>query len=67
MIENHLRFLKIATSKDFEIAAIATFNRQYEENIVYRSYCDLLNISPSEIKTTKDIPFLPIQFFKYMR
>ena len=64
MNENQLHFLKIATSNDFEMAAIATFNRQYEENNVYRSYCDLLNISPSEIKTIKDIPYLPIQFFK---
>ena len=58
------QFLSITTSKDFEIAALATFSRQYEENNVYRSYCDLLNSSPSEIKTSKDIPVLPIQFFK---
>ena len=58
------RFLTITNSNDFESEAIATFHRQYEANAVYRSYCDLLNISPSEIKTSTKIPSLPIQFFK---
>ena len=57
-------FLTLANSNDFETEALATFHRQYEANPVYRSYCDLLNISPSEIKTSTQIPSLPIQFFK---
>ncbi len=64
MENNAFRFLTVSTSNDFEKEAIATFHRQYEANPVYRSYCDLLNISPSEIKVLGDIPFLPIQFFK---
>jgi acyl-CoA synthetase (AMP-forming)/AMP-acid ligase II len=31
---------------------------------VYRSFCDLLYKHPSEITSSRDIPFLPIQFFK---
>jgi hypothetical protein len=31
---------------------------------VYRSFCDLLYIHPSNITTIEEIPFLPIQFFK---
>ena len=64
MKNDAFRFLTITHSNDFESEAIATFHRQYEANSVYRSYCDLLNISPSEIKTSTKIPSLPIQFFK---
>tara|TARA_B100000768_G_C11234261_1_gene356497 strand:+ start:322 stop:1242 length:921 start_codon:yes stop_codon:yes gene_type:complete len=41
-----------------------TFHYQYKNNSVYRSYCDLMHFSPSDLKTIKDIPFLPISFFK---
>jgi phenylacetate-coenzyme A ligase PaaK-like adenylate-forming protein len=58
------RFLTIANSNDFEKEALATFHRQHKANPVYRSYCDLINISPSEIKSSTKIPSLPIQFFK---
>lgn len=64
MKKKDFSFLTIASSNDFEEEALATFNRQFEKNTVYRAYCDLLNISPVDIKTTKDIPYLPIQFFK---
>ena len=64
MKNDAFRFLTIANSNDFETEALATFHRQYEANPVYRSYCDLLNISPSEIKTSTQIASLPIQFFK---
>ncbi len=49
---------------NFEKLAIDVFNFQYQENSIYRSYCDLLNIKVSEIQNIVDIPFLPIQFFK---
>lgn len=64
MKNDAIRFLTLANSNDFETEALATFHRQYEANPVYRSYCDLLNISLSEIKTSTQIPSLPIQFFK---
>ncbi len=31
---------------------------------MYRSFCDLLYKHPSDVNTIKEIPFLPIQFFK---
>ena len=40
------------------------FKHQFENNRVYRSFCDLLYIHPSDVKEVADIPFLPIQFFK---
>lgn len=54
----------IRTAKDFEELAFEIFRFQFENNSVYRSYCDLLYKNPSDIKQLKDIPFLPIQFFK---
>lgn len=55
---------KIKNDTDFEREALKAFNYQFENNTVYRSFCDLLYKHPSEIKHSKEIPFLPIQFFK---
>ncbi|WP_179343329.1 LuxE/PaaK family acyltransferase [Winogradskyella ursingii] len=55
---------KIKTSADFEALAIEIFRFQFENNKVYRSFCDLLYKHPSDVKSIEDIPFLPIQFFK---
>ncbi|WP_228853684.1 long-chain-fatty-acid--protein ligase [Aegicerativicinus sediminis] len=54
----------ISSEQDFEKIAIQVFNFQFENNKVYRSYCDLLFKHPSDIRKIEDIPFLPIQFFK---
>jgi len=57
-------FWKINSEKEFEEFAIKTFNYQFNNNIIYRSYCDLLNINSSDIKKCNQIPFLPIELFK---
>ena len=57
-------FDQIKTTDEFIARALALFEYQYEENRVYRSYCDLINIAASEVNTLEEIPFLPIQFFK---
>jgi hypothetical protein len=44
--------------------ALKIFAFQYEQNQVYRKYCDLLQITPADVHKPGDIPFLPIQFFK---
>lgn len=54
----------IQTQAEFESASLEVFKFQFENNRVYRSFCDLLYIHPSDIKRIEDIPFLPIQFFK---
>jgi phenylacetate-coenzyme A ligase PaaK-like adenylate-forming protein len=54
----------IKTEQDFRRLALDIFNFQFENNPVYRSFCDLLYIHPSDVKAIEDIPFLPIQFFK---
>ena len=63
MIDTHSIF-NIKNQTEFEGLALQIFKFQFENNKVYRSFCDLLYKHPSEIKTLKDIPFLPIQFFK---
>ena len=54
----------IQSEKDFESMALEIFKFQFENNAVYRSFCDLLYKHPSDVKNVRDIPFLPIQFFK---
>ena len=54
----------IKNPEEFEALTLQVFNFQFNNNNVYRSFCDLLNTHPSDIKAIKDIPFLPIQFFK---
>ena len=54
----------IKTEQDFHRLALDIFNFQFENNPIYRSFCDLLYIHPSDIKSINEIPFLPIQFFK---
>ena len=48
----------------FDSHALRLFAYQYEKNSIYRSYCNLINVDPSEVTDIKNIPFLPIQFFK---
>ena len=57
-------FWEIKSKSDFEKHALATFNFQYKNNPVYRSFCDLINKNLCEIKTIEEIPHLPISLFK---
>ena len=44
--------------------ALKVFRFQYENNQVYREFCDFLNTDVQKVKSLPQIPFLPIQFFK---
>ena len=54
----------ISSQKQFEKIALKVFRFQYENNLVYREFCDFLKIDKQSVKTLQQIPFLPIQFFK---
>ena len=54
----------IQSNEEFTHVAMQVFKHQFENNKVYRSFCDLLFIHPSGVSTIEEIPFLPIQFFK---
>lgn len=65
---DHLEnFWEIDSQPAFDALALKTFYFQYENNKVYRSFCDLINCHPTEVKFVKDIPHLPISFFKTKR
>ena len=61
---NRTSFLKIKSSRDFNHLTLKVFNYQFENCKVYRSYCELMNINYSDVKTYEKIPFLPISLFK---
>ena len=51
-------------SAGFTETALKVFRFQWLHNKIYRSYCDLLRIVPEKISDIRQIPFLPVQFFK---
>jgi len=53
--------------KDFVAKALEVFRYQYQNNRVYRAFCDHLKIAPEKVQSLEDIPFLPIEFFKSKR
>src|SRR5690606_6903809 len=61
---NTTDIFQLHTEAAFEDMAFNIFKFQFENNVVYRSFCDLLYINPSDVTSLKEIPFLPIQFFK---
>ena len=54
----------ISSAKQFEKIALKVFRYQYENNAIYREFCDLLKTDKGAVKSLEQIPFLPIQFFK---
>ena len=54
----------IKSTEDFTNTALQVFKHQFANNKVYRSFCDLIYVHPSDVHTVDQIPFLPIQFFK---
>ncbi len=61
---NSSAIFNIRSQAEFKDLALAVFNYQFNNNKVYRSFCDLLYKHPGDVKDINDIPFLPIQFFK---
>lgn len=51
----------------FESIALDVFHYQSENNTVYRQYIKELGQSSKQVKSIRDIPFLPISFFKTHR
>lgn len=54
----------ISSQKQFEKIALKVFRFQYDNNAVYRQFCELLKVEKGSVKALQEIPFLPIQFFK---
>ncbi len=54
----------ISNQKQFEKIALKVFRFQYDNNGVYRQFCQHLKVEIQQVKSLLQIPFLPIQFFK---
>jgi Acyl-protein synthetase, LuxE len=53
-----------ASADNFNDLALELFNYQYQNNTIYRQYCDALKINAASVDSINKIPFLPISFFK---
>jgi phenylacetate-coenzyme A ligase PaaK-like adenylate-forming protein len=51
-------------STSFNEVALQLLQFQYNNNPVYRSFCDALHCEPSKISAIESVPYLPIGFFK---
>ena len=63
-MESTIDIFSISSQKQFEKIALKVFRFQYENNEVYREFCDFLKTDSTKVKSIVQIPFLPIQFFK---
>jgi len=64
-ISNHI--FKVQRSNDFQAIALEIFHYQAKNNSIYKKYIAMLGVNIENIKHLKDIPFLPISFFKSHR
>ena len=48
----------------FEETAMEVYRYQYEHTLIYREFCDAMRRTPQTVKALKDVPYLPVQFFK---
>lgn len=62
--DNFKRQLFFLKEADFESAALAVFQYQWQTNPVYKAYCENLRIDPAHVNMVDEIPFLPIEFYK---
>jgi phenylacetate-coenzyme A ligase PaaK-like adenylate-forming protein len=54
----------ISDQDTFNASCLERFREQYLHIPAYRKFCDLTGRSPDSVDSHKDIPFLPIEFFK---
>ena len=59
------KIFSISSEEEFEVAALELFRRQAVMCEPYKQYVELLGVNPAEVNRVEDIPFLPIEFFKW--
>lgn len=52
------------TPQTFDEVALRIYRYQFENNPVYRSFCEAMKRPPERVEKNEEIPFLPIEFFK---
>lgn len=58
------KLFAISNEQDFNALALSVFEFQYKNNPVYRAFADSIKVDPTQVTHYKNIPFLPIEFFK---
>lgn len=58
------RIFSINNSDEFEAVTLDVFQFQFRQNPVYQEFCTYLGKSEETVHQLRDIPFLPIEFFK---
>ncbi len=58
------KLFSIKNEKEFNALSIEAFRYQYNNIPIYGEFCNKLNKIPKQITHYKQIPFLPIEFFK---
>lgn len=58
------QIFSISNNEQFEETCLAVFKHQVANCSVYKAYISHLKVQPEAIKSSKEIPFLPISFFK---
>jgi hypothetical protein len=58
------KIFEISTQQEFESIALDIFRFQAEKNPVYSVFCEYLGRTKNKVTSFKEIPFLPIRFFK---
>ena len=64
MLKNENTIFNIVTEQQFLDHTIDIFRFQYQNNLLYKQWVDLLRINPKKVEKLNQIPFLPIEFFK---
>ncbi|GMT45910.1 MAG: acyltransferase [bacterium] len=58
------QIFSIKSEEDFNARVLETFYYQYTQNSVYHQFVDELGMTAAAVKNYREIPFLPIEFFK---
>lgn len=64
MAEHRWKVFEINNEQEFIDTALKTFHFQYLNNPVYQRFCIGLKRNPENVNSLKEIPFLPVEFFK---
>ena len=63
-MHNFEKIFDIKNHSEFKKQCLDIYNFQYENNMVYQNYCNMICEDPTDVSEINKIPFLPISFFK---
>ncbi|MBI1769906.1 MAG: acyl transferase [Bacteroidetes bacterium] len=63
-MKDFTNLLPSVNASNFEDIALKVFHFQYKSNLLYQSYARALGKVPGKVNSIREIPFLPIRFFK---